>query len=55
MKWRYFFKALTIVGIVADWSTKALVDGKITAKEATDLGVQVANALGIKTEIELPK
>ena len=53
MKWSLIFKALAIIGIVSEWSTKALADGKVTTEEAADLGVKVATALGIK-EIELP-
>jgi len=50
----YLFKALRIMGIVADWSTKALVDGKVTLEEAVDLAKRIADALGIPTDIQLP-
>lgn len=51
----YFFKALRIAGIVTDWAAKALVDGKITLHEAVDLAERVGEALGIPTDIQLPK
>lgn len=51
----YFFKALRVMGIVTDWSSKALVDGKITLQEAVDLAKRLAEALDIPTDIELPK
>lgn len=50
----YFFKALRIMGIVTEWSTKALEDGKITLDEAADLAGRIADVLGISTEFKLP-
>ncbi len=52
---RYLFKAFRVMGIVTDWSTKALVDGKISLNEAVDLATRLAEALGIPTEIDLPE
>ncbi|GAI23010.1 unnamed protein product [marine sediment metagenome] len=43
------------MGIITDWSSKALVDGKVTLNEAVDLAVRVAEALSIPTDIQLPK
>ena len=51
----YFWKALRIMGVVTDWSSKALEDGKVTLPEAVDLAVRIAEVLGIPTDIELPK
>lgn len=51
----YFFKALRVMAIFTDWVSKAMVDGKITAREAADLAQRLGDALGIPTEIELPK
>ena len=51
---KYFFKALRIMGIVTDWSSKALEDGKITLPEAVDLAVRIAKALDIPTDIQIP-
>lgn len=51
----YFFRALRIMGIVTDWSAKALDDGKITLVEATDLAQRLADALGIPTELVIPE
>ena len=47
----YFLKALRVFGIVSEWSAKALEDGKVTAEEAADLGVKIAKALDLPTEI----
>jgi len=51
----YFFKALRVMGIVTDWASKALVDGKVTLKEAVDLAERIGEALGIPTDIQIPK
>jgi len=51
----YFFKALRIMGIVTDWSSKALEDSKIDLKEAVELAQRIAEVLGIPTDIQLPK
>lgn len=51
----YFFKALQIMGIAADWSAKALEDGKVTIDEAIDLAKRVCDVLDIPLEIELPE
>lgn len=50
----YFFKALRIMGIVTDWSSKALEDRKVTLEEAADLAQRIADVLGIPTDITLP-
>jgi len=41
------------MGIVSEWSTKALEDGKVTAVEATDLATKVCVVLGIPLELDL--
>jgi hypothetical protein len=51
----YFLKALKVMGVVAEWSGRALEDGKVTAEEAMDLGVKLAETLGLPTEIDLTK
>jgi hypothetical protein len=51
MNW---LKIFTVLSILAQWSTKALADGKVTAPEALDLGIQLASVLGLPTEIDLP-
>jgi len=50
----YFFKALRVMGIVTDWTSKALDDGKVTLQEAVDLAVRIAEVLGIPTDLQLP-
>ncbi|MBA7571309.1 hypothetical protein ES708_13068 [subsurface metagenome] len=50
----YFFKALRIMGVVSEWSAKALEDGKITAKEGMELVVELAKVLDLPTDIEIP-
>lgn len=49
----YFLKALKVMGVVAEWLGRALEDGKVTAKEAAELGIMLAGALGLPTEIDL--
>ena len=51
----YFLKALKVMGVVAEWSSRALEDNKVTAKEAMELGIMLADALGLPTEIDLAK
>lgn len=51
----YFFKALAIMGIIAAWSDKALADGKITAEEAFELLVKLADSLGLPLSFSLPE
>ena len=50
-----FFKALQLMGIISEWSMKALEDGKVTASEATELATKVCNVLGIPLELDLTK
>jgi len=49
----FFFKALKIMGEVSEWSVKALADGKVTLKEATELAEGVCNILGVPLEIDV--
>lgn len=51
----YFLKALKVMGVVAEWSGRALEDGKVSAAEAAELGIMLAEALGLPTEIDLTK
>lgn len=51
---KYFYTAFAIMGILANWSKKALADGKVTADEAFSLIVQLAGALGLPIEFSLP-
>ena len=50
----YFFKALRVMGVIAEWSAKALEDGKITAKEGMELVVELAKVLDLPPDIEIP-
>lgn len=49
-----FFKGLQLLGVVSDWSVKALADRKVTIKEAADLAEKVCDVLGIETDIQIP-
>ena len=51
MNW---LKMFSVLSILVEWSTKALADGKVTAEEALDLGIQLASVLGLPTEIDVP-
>ena len=53
MKMSYFLKVFKIMSIISDWSVTALEDGKVTAHELTDLGVDLCKVLGVKTEFEM--
>ena len=53
-RWALAFKILVILGILTEWSTKAMANGKITATEASDLGIKVATALGLPTSVDVP-
>ncbi len=55
MKMSYFLKVFKIMSIISDWSVTALEDGKVTAHELTDLGVDLCKVLGVKTEFEMPE
>jgi len=48
-----FFKALQLMGVVSEWSTKALSDGKVTLPEATDLAEKVCGVLEIPLELDI--
>ena len=51
----HFLKALKVMGVVAEWSGRALEDGKVSAEEAMELGISLAGVLGLPTEIDLTK
>lgn len=48
------FLIFSIFGTVSRWAVKALEDGKVTLKEAAELASDVAGALGVPTELEIP-
>jgi hypothetical protein len=48
------FKIFQIFGVVSNWASKALADGKITLEEAVQLATLIAGILGVKIEIEVP-
>ena len=48
-------KIFSIFGIVSTWAAKALVDNKVTLKEAVDLVEPIAEVLGVPTAIEQPQ
>ncbi len=48
------FKVFQIFGIVSNWATKALADGKVTLNEAADLAIKIAELLDVTIEIEVP-
>lgn len=48
------FKIFQIFGIVSNWASQALADGKITLDEAVDLAMKIAKILGVEIEIEVP-
>jgi len=50
---KYFFKALQIMGFVSTWSVAALEDGKVSAKEATELVEGVCAILEVPAEIKV--
>lgn len=47
------FKVFSIFGTVSAWSEKALDDGVVTVREAADLGITLAEQLGLPTEIKV--
>lgn len=51
----YFFKALAIMGIIAEWSDRALEDGEITAEEGFELLMKLASSLGLPLRFTLPQ
>lgn len=48
------FKIFSIFGIVSNWATKALADGRVTLVEAVDLVAQLCAVIGIVPELEIP-
>lgn len=49
-----FYKIIQIIGIIADWTKKALDDNKITLQEAVGLAERIAPVLGVDLDIDLP-
>lgn len=47
-------KIFMIFGIVSKWAAKALADGKVSIREAAELGAAVCLALGVTMEVEVP-
>ena len=50
----YFIKVFRVMSIVSEWSVTALADGKVSIAELTQLGTDLCQALGVKTEFEIP-
>lgn len=50
-----FWKIITIFSIVSNWCVQAMADGKVTLQEALSLVAQLAVALNLPTEFEVPK
>lgn len=48
------FKIFSIFGIVSNWATKALADGRVTLAEAVELVAQLCAVIGIVPELEIP-
>ncbi len=48
-------KMAAIFGIVSVWADKALSDGKVTLIEATALVTELAEVIGIPTDIQVPE
>ena len=51
----YFYKGLQLMGIIQDWSQKALADGKVTLVEAVELATRCCEVLGIPLDIDIPE
>ncbi len=49
------FKIFQIFGIVSNWASQALADGKITLEEAVQLAMAIASILGVQIEIDVPE
>ena len=49
------FKAFQVMSTISNWSVKALADGKVTLKEATELAEDVCKILGVPLEIDIDK
>gem|GEM_PF-2243100 len=47
-----FLTGLRIIGQVANWSDKALEDGKITIVEAVQLAKLIGDTLGVRLELD---
>jgi len=45
------FKAFQVMSTISNWSVKALADGKVTLKEATELAEDVCKILGVPLEV----
>ena len=52
---KYFFRAIAVMGIIAAWSGKALEDGKVTAAEGAELLIQLAASLGLPLSFDVPE
>ena len=52
---QYFFKGLELMAIIQSWSEKALADGKVTLKEATELATRCCEVLDIPLELDVFK
>ena len=50
-----FWRIFSLFTIVSNWAASALADGKVTLDEALELVSMLAQALGVRTEFEIPK
>ena len=48
-----FLMIFTFFGIISAWASKALEDGKVTAQEAFELVVSLANVLGVPLQFDV--
>jgi len=48
------FTIFSVFGIVSNWATKALEDGKVTLDEALDLVTQLCECIGVVPELAIP-
>ena len=47
-----WLKIFSVMAAVSAWSSKAMADGKIDAKEAAELVEMICGALGVDAEIK---
>lgn len=49
------FKAFQVMSTISNWSVKALADGKVTLKEATELAEELCKILDVPLELQIDK
>lgn len=47
------FKGFQVLSFASSWSQQALLDGKVTAKEALGLAEGICGIIGVKLEIDV--